>query len=35
MNIILRSFILPKIRGSTGKGWYQSLEWKKYQSPPI
>ncbi len=26
MNIILRSFILPKIRGSTGKGWYQSLE---------
>ena len=26
MNIILRSFILPKIRRSTGKGWYQSLE---------
>ncbi len=26
MNVILRSFILPKIRGTTGKGWYQSLE---------
>jgi len=25
-NIVLRSFILPKIKGSSGKGWYQSLE---------
>ncbi len=25
MGIVLRSFILPKIKGSTGKGWYQNL----------
>ena len=25
MGIVLRSFIMPKIKGSTGKGWYQSL----------
>ena len=24
-NVILRTFILPKIRGNTGKGWYQNL----------
>ncbi|OPX57893.1 MAG: coproporphyrinogen III oxidase [Methanobacterium sp. PtaB.Bin024] len=23
--IILRSFVLPKLKGSTGKGWYQNL----------
>lgn len=25
MEIVLRSFILPKIKGGTGKGWYQSF----------
>jgi len=28
MEIVLRSFILPKIKGSTGKGWYQNLDGK-------
>lgn len=25
LEIVLRSFILPKLRGGTGKGWYQNL----------
>lgn len=26
MGIVLRSFIIPKIKGTTGKGWYQTLD---------
>jgi anaerobic magnesium-protoporphyrin IX monomethyl ester cyclase len=26
LEIVLRSFILPKLRGGTGKGWYQNLK---------
>jgi hypothetical protein len=26
MEIVLRSFVLPKIKGVTGKGWYQNLD---------
>ena len=28
MEIVLRSFILPKIKGGTGRGWYKNLETK-------
>jgi anaerobic magnesium-protoporphyrin IX monomethyl ester cyclase len=26
LKTVIRSFILPKLMGGTGKGWYQNLE---------